>query len=69
LKQPGLDHRLRDKQGEISRKHGNTRISTLRLTCGPRFAPDIPGNVTLKEVIETLAEPSLSELFADLEKK
>jgi hypothetical protein len=39
MKQPGLDQRHRDKNGEIDRKHGNTLISTLRETYGPSFAP------------------------------
>jgi len=30
--------RQRDKNGEISRKHGNTLIRTLRKTYGPGFA-------------------------------
>jgi hypothetical protein len=29
MQQPGLDNRHRDKNGEISRKHGNTLIRTL----------------------------------------
>jgi hypothetical protein len=69
LKQPGLDKRHRDKDGEISRKHGNTVVATLRLTYGPHFAPDIPNDIKLREVLETLDEPSLSKLVADLEKK
>jgi hypothetical protein len=28
--------RHRDKNGEISRKHGNTLVGTLRKTYGPR---------------------------------
>ncbi len=43
MKQPGLDHRHRDKDGTIARKHGNTLISTLRQTYGQRFAPCIDG--------------------------
>jgi hypothetical protein len=39
MKQPGLDDRHRDKDGEISRKHGNTLISTLRQNYGANFAP------------------------------
>jgi hypothetical protein len=38
MKQPGLDGRHRDKDGEISRKHGNTRVDTLRETYGGDFA-------------------------------
>ena len=30
MQEPGLDNRHRDKNGEISKKHGNTLISTLR---------------------------------------
>jgi hypothetical protein len=60
--QPGLDHRHRDKDGEISRKHGNTKISTLRQTYGAHFAPGVDGNKTLAEVLQTVDEPSLSKL-------
>jgi hypothetical protein len=35
--QPGLDDRHLDKDGTISRKHGNTLISTLRQTYGANF--------------------------------
>jgi len=37
-KQPGLDGRHRDKDGEIHHKMGNTRIRTLRDTYGEDFA-------------------------------
>ena len=66
-KQPGLDQRHRDKNGEIDRKHGNTLISTLRRTYGPGFAPGIDGNKTLGEVLRILDEPSLSQLVRDLQ--
>jgi len=33
-----FDTRHRDKNGEISRKHGNTLMRTLRRTYGPGFA-------------------------------
>jgi hypothetical protein len=33
-----IDTRHRDKSGEISRKHGNTPIRTLRNTYGPSFS-------------------------------
>jgi len=36
----GLNGRHRDKDGEISRKHGNTLVSTLRKIYGPSFAAD-----------------------------
>jgi hypothetical protein len=34
--QPGLDSRHRDKNGEISKKHGNTLVGTLRKIYGLR---------------------------------
>ena len=34
----GLDGRHRDKSGRIEKKHGNTRIGTLRKEYGPSFA-------------------------------
>lgn len=62
----GLDGRHRDKNGEISRKHGNTLISTLRMTYGDSFAAGEPGTAKLGEVLERLDEPSLSQLIKDL---
>jgi len=34
----GLDGRQREKTGRIDRKHGNTRVGTLRKTYGEHFA-------------------------------
>jgi len=31
----GLDHRHRDKSGRIDKKHGNTRVGSLRKEYGP----------------------------------
>jgi hypothetical protein len=62
MRQPGLDDRHRDKNGEISRKHGNTLVSTLRQTYGPNFAPGIDGNVRLSQVLDQLDVASLSQL-------
>ena len=31
MKEPGLDNRHRDKNGQISRKHGDTLIDTLHV--------------------------------------
>jgi hypothetical protein len=68
-KQPGLDDRHRDKNGEISRKHGNTLISTLRQTYGEDFAAGIPGHSNLSEALHRLDAPSLSKLVRDLHNK
>jgi hypothetical protein len=64
--QPGLDGRHRDKNGEISKKHGNALISTLRQTYGANFAQGIDGGVKLSDVLHRLDEPSLSKLIQDL---
>lgn len=66
MRQPGLDDRHRDKNGEISRKHGNTLVSTLRQTYGQSFAPGFDGNVRLSQVLQALDAPSLSQLVRDL---
>jgi hypothetical protein len=34
----GLDHRHRDESGRIERKHGNTKVASLRKEYGPGFA-------------------------------
>jgi hypothetical protein len=61
----GLDYRHRDKDGEISKKHGNTLVSTLRKIYGDSFAPEFEPHQTLSEVLRTLDEPSLSRLIED----
>ena len=58
----GLDSRHRDRNGEISKKHGNTLIATLRKTYGEKFAPGFPDNAKLSDVLEKLDEPSLHKL-------
>ena len=47
MKEPGLDSRHRDKNGEIGKKHGNTLVGTLRKIYGPAFAAGQPGNAQL----------------------
>jgi hypothetical protein len=63
--QPGLDDRHRDADGDISKKHGNTRITNLRDTYGKDFAPGVPGTTKLKDALKGLDEPSLSKLIQD----
>jgi hypothetical protein len=65
MKQPGLDQRHRDKNGEISRKHGNTLVRTLRRIHGPDFAEGFKGTDKLSDVLPALDEPSLSKLVRD----
>jgi hypothetical protein len=64
--QPGLDARHRDKDGEISRKHGNTLIGTLRKTYGSNFARGQPDHVKLGDVLHRLDEPSLHQLIKNI---
>jgi hypothetical protein len=58
--------RHRDKNGEISKKHGNTLISTLRQTYGQGFAPGHPGHKQLREILHELDVASLSQLVKGL---
>lgn len=69
MEQPGLDGRHRDKNGEISRKHGNTLLSSLRQEYGRNFAPGFPDDATLGDVLHKLDEPSLTKLVHDLHKQ
>jgi hypothetical protein len=59
--------RHRDKNGQISRKHGNTLISTLRKHYGRDFAFGCADTDTLGDVLQKLDEPSLSKLVRDAE--
>ena len=51
LHRPGLDGRARDKDGEIRRKNGNTRVDTLRDIYGDGFAPDVRGDMHLDTLL------------------
>ena len=65
MEQPGLHGRHRDKSGEISRKHGNTLVSTLRRIYGHNFAEGFEPHVTLAEVLTATGDKSLSQLHRD----
>ncbi len=65
MKEPGLDQRHRDKNGEIGRKHGNTHVGTLRKHYGAGFAPGFKDTDKLAHVLATLDEPSLTKLVKD----
>lgn len=68
MTQTGLHGRHRDKNGEISRKHGNTLVATLRKIYGPGFAEGHPATETLSDILEALDEPSLTKLVHDHER-
>jgi hypothetical protein len=74
MEQRGLDQRQRDKNGEISKKYGNTLLRTLRKVYGTTFAAGQVETATLSEVLQHLNDTSLSQLVHDhknghLEKK
>jgi hypothetical protein len=60
-----IDDRHRDKNGEISRKHGNTLVGTLRKIYGPSFAAGEPDSAKLEDVLAKLHETSLTQLVED----
>ena len=60
-----FDTRPRDKIGEISRKHGNTLIRTLRNTYGSAFAAGCADDAKLSDVLAKMDESSLSYLHSD----
>jgi hypothetical protein len=66
VKEPGLDDRHRDKDGEISRKHGNTLVRTLRKIYGQSFASGFAETDELSDVLQKdLAHFSLTQLRRD----
>ena len=69
MSKPNLDGRHRNKDGEISGKHGNTLVRTLRKIYGQAFAAGYPETATLSEVLLQLNETSLSQLRRDHETK
>jgi hypothetical protein len=65
MPQSGLDHRHRDKEGEIQRKHGNTLIGTLRKIYGQNFARGLSDEMRLSEALGRMPKDSLSQLVRD----
>jgi hypothetical protein len=57
----GLDGRHRDKTGKIDKKHGNTRIGSLRKEYGPGFAKGRRKDMMLKTLLEETGSASLHE--------
>jgi hypothetical protein len=60
-KQPGLDGRYRDGDGEIRRKNGNTQIGTLRDTYGPDFAAGRRSDMKLENLLDQTGAKSLTD--------
>jgi hypothetical protein len=63
MKEPGLDDRHRDKDGQIQQKNGATRIGTLRETYGPDFAQGRRSDMKLDTLLAEEGATSLSELL------
>jgi hypothetical protein len=61
----GLDGRHRDTTGRIDKKHGNTRIGSLRKTYGEHFAKGRRKDMMLKNL---LVETGTDSLHAYLRK-
>src|SRR5258706_7533924 len=67
MSKPGLDGRHRNKDGEISGKHGNTLVRTLRKVYGQGFAAGYPETAKLSEEMFHYNETSLTQLGRDQE--
>jgi hypothetical protein len=67
MSKAGLDNRHCNHDGEISHKHGNTLVGTLRKIYGQGFAAGYPPTETLSGVLGQLNETSLSQLRRDYE--
>ena len=67
MSKAGLDNRHSNHDGEISHKHGNTLIRTLRKIYGQSFAAGYPDTEKLSDVLPQLNETSLSQLRRDHE--
>ncbi|KRR30148.1 hypothetical protein [Bradyrhizobium retamae] len=65
MSKAGHDNRYRNQDDEISHKHGNTLIGTLRKIYGQGFAAGYPPTEKLSDVLLHLNETSLSQLRRD----
>lgn len=63
MKQPGLDGRHRDQNGQIRHKNGTTRVGTLREQYGEDFAAGRRSDMHLKTLLEREVADSLSQLL------
>jgi hypothetical protein len=61
-KQPGLDGRHRDDDGEIHWKRDDTLVRTLRRTYGEDFLSDFRADATLGTVRSRLGVDSLNDI-------
>jgi hypothetical protein len=59
----GLDHRQRDKDGEIRHKRGDTQVKTLRKEYGDHFLPEFRSTTRLDTVLKKTGAESLHQLL------
>jgi hypothetical protein len=57
----GLDGRHRDKSGRIERKHGNTKVGSLRKEYGENFAKGRRKDLMLKTLLAETGSASLHD--------
>jgi hypothetical protein len=62
-KQPGLDRRHRDDDGEIHAKRSDTLVRTLRKTYGDDFLSGARGDAKLGTVLRKAGLSSLSDIL------
>ena len=63
MKQPGLDNRDRDEDGEIRKKRSDTLVRTLRGESGDEFLRGYRSDAKLGTVLAREGGDSLSELL------
>lgn len=61
----GLDDRCRDRDGEIRRKNGATRVGTLRKTYGEDFAAGVRSDMKLDTLLDREGVASLTRLIPE----
>ena len=61
----GLDGRHRDKSGKIERKHGNTRVGSLRKEYGASLAKGRRSDLMLKTLLRETGSASLHRYLRD----
>jgi len=68
-KQPGLDGRHRDKDGEIHKKRGDTQLGTLREEYGEDLLKGTRSDTRLDTILEREGLESLDQLLRQEGKK
>ncbi|HJW53978.1 MAG TPA: hypothetical protein VJ577_01770 [Burkholderiaceae bacterium] len=59
----GLDNRMRDQDGEIRKKRGDTQVGTLRKAYGQEFAQGYRSDARLDTVLKREGLDTLDQLL------